>query len=1081
MKNLYLIKSRTMERVIILVLFILVNPITSWSQTNIYPPGATRSFEYPVVPGSGSSGYIFRPTGGPWTFHGLSGISKNGSYITSANPNAPLGNQVLFIQDDGYIETNYYFNNSGYYRFRFKAAWKDECCGTSKYIRVIVDGVEAGEVEVNSTTYEEYYTLPVYLTSGYNTIRIEGDNPSQVGNYTGLVDDFIIQKLSAIYPFSSTGSVPAGSTYVIGSATYNFNTLDIQGTLVAPQNLDININANYILVTGNGRLQVGQKLAPYTQEAIFTLNGINMSQHGNMGTKFLGAMGNGVIELHGKEKVSWTKLSSTVSSGSNISVVDPVDWEVGDEIVIAPSGRVWDEYEKKTISSISTNGKDITLSTDLSYQHIGATKTYSHRGNPQSWTVDMGAEVGLLTRNIKIQGDAASSNNKIGAHVMIMGNAEAFIEGVELYRMGQSAQLGRYPFHWHERQYAFGQYFKNSSVHLSYNRALTIHRTNYARVENNVFFDHIGHGIFFEEGNEHGNNIIGNLVIGSKKPSPSEAHSQHIEDGETIDKIQNRGPGSFWITHPNNIIEGNVAAGTIGTGFWYIFPASDLGGLGTDPQTAYFGSFKNNVAHSTSNGFDIFDELRYDHSVFSNVGYIRPFDFKILDCTWYSNEVGVYTGAGANRRFTSEFGREIYAPNEHLIFENNIFAENKHSVMQASNNKVQNSIFVANTGLGNPSISNQSLVHMYDGGGIIKDSHIVGYNSNSSHMMSFAGAAVTNGNFRFNNVTKANSVVFNTPTNATTGIGRRNATIYDQDGSISGQAGSTIVVDNSFLLLGGETTPTGWTRSMVSSRRYENTRVLLHLDDAPYYQGFPGVTVKRTKPGTIPESITYGANTSDPILPFIMNEVDLLYTYEFVIGQGQTLQSILPQQHQLIGFQFLNAVQANDFVIIRFTELGVLPGLVVDMGSEDRLYNGQSNLAVTRRYSLNDLKNYPVSAYYIDGNDLYIKAYTNGDYSQNFNIRWDPPIPTRGRAANNFVATEEENQLIDTPLMIYPNPASNKLFINGFKEGEELQIVDFSGKLIQTTTYSKYLNVSTLKSGLYIVRVRGKRFKFIKE
>jgi hypothetical protein len=69
--------------------------------------------------------------------------------------------------------------------------------------------------------------------------------------------------------------------------------------------------------------------------------------------------------------------------------------------------------------------------------------------------------------------------------------------------MGQKAIMGRYPIHWHlVTDQAQGQYVRNSSIHHSFNRAVTIHGTDYITVEDNFCYDHIGHGIFLENGAE---------------------------------------------------------------------------------------------------------------------------------------------------------------------------------------------------------------------------------------------------------------------------------------------------------------------------------------------------------------------------------------------------------------------------------------------------------------------------------------------------------------------------------------------------------------------------------------------------
>src|SRR5678810_1192139 len=81
-----------------------------------------------------------------------------------------------------------------------------------------------------------------------------------------------------------------------------------------------------------------------------------------------------------------------------------------------------------------------------------------------------------------------------------------FVDGVELNRMGQNMHLARYPIHWHLiGDGGQGQYIKNSAIHNTYSRCVTVHGTNYLSVENNVTYNNIGHCFFLEDGVEHGN------------------------------------------------------------------------------------------------------------------------------------------------------------------------------------------------------------------------------------------------------------------------------------------------------------------------------------------------------------------------------------------------------------------------------------------------------------------------------------------------------------------------------------------------------------------------------------------------
>ena len=118
------------------------------------------------------------------------------------------------------------------------------------------------------------------------------------------------------------------------------------------------------------------------------------------------------------------------------------------------------------------------------------------------------------------------------------------VSGVTLRFMGQKSLLARYPMHWHMMGPVDGQYFAGSSVWRSFNRCVTVHGTDNARVESNVCYDHLGHGYFLEDGAETGNLIAGNLGLGTRtagrrRPAPTDSRA-----------------ATFWITNPDNTVRG---------------------------------------------------------------------------------------------------------------------------------------------------------------------------------------------------------------------------------------------------------------------------------------------------------------------------------------------------------------------------------------------------------------------------------------------------------------------------------------------------------------------------------------------
>jgi hypothetical protein len=120
-----------------------------------------------------------------------------------------------------------------------------------------------------------------------------------------------------------------------------------------------------------------------------------------------------------------------------------VDWQVGEEIVIAPTGYYNDEVDQRIIIAVDrTNPKKpvLTLDSPLTYKHYAAVEKYGVNGQDE---IEMRAEVGLLTRNIMYRGDPeTSAAREYGAHIMVHSNGmetlTARIEYVHFFDCGQA-------------------------------------------------------------------------------------------------------------------------------------------------------------------------------------------------------------------------------------------------------------------------------------------------------------------------------------------------------------------------------------------------------------------------------------------------------------------------------------------------------------------------------------------------------------------------------------------------------------------------------------------------------------------
>ena len=86
----------------------------------------------------------------------------------------------------------------------------------------------------------------------------------------------------------------------------------------------------------------------------------------------------------------WTKVSATVSKGSTtLSLVDAVDWIVGDEIIITSTDFQTEQSERRFVTAVENTGAGSTVTIDLPlvYEHYGVTQEYF------GFQVDMRAEV----------------------------------------------------------------------------------------------------------------------------------------------------------------------------------------------------------------------------------------------------------------------------------------------------------------------------------------------------------------------------------------------------------------------------------------------------------------------------------------------------------------------------------------------------------------------------------------------------------------------------------------------------------------------------------------------------------------
>ncbi|MBW1296206.1 Ig-like domain-containing protein [Aquimarina litoralis] len=766
--------------------------------------------------------------------------------------------------------------------------------------------------------------------------------------------------------------VPEGMTLtLIGNC--NARSIEVNGTLRAynhqTQGTWFNLTTKYIMVMGqNALMEIGTKDQPYisAEGGVITLTGTNRNElipGTPVNSKAIMVMGGATMNLHGNPKKSWVKIATQTPAGStSITLTEDVDWEVGDQVVITPNRLNPEEAEVRSITNVSSNGRTISFAQGLQFPRMGQLQTYSN--GTKTWTMDTRVEVGLLSRNLTIQGDNNTTDgNRYGAHVMIMNGSTGNADNVEFYRMGQGGTLGRYPWHWHLLGAAGnGQYITNCSIRKSYNRAITVHGTWGTLVDNNVAYDHRGHGIFLEDGSEINNVFSNNLVLLSKKPLEQDAL---LDSDFDFSEPQNVSPSAFWITNPDNSFIDNIVAGTEGTAYWFAFPDRPTGNseslpalANLKPRETELKEFSGNSAHSSRSGFDINDALTQNHTLRKNVGFTVDNPFVIKDFTMFSNHINIYAGIGGGL--------------ENIIFENAMSSDARFHTMLATRATLQNSLFVSDTGNGlNTSNEQKSLNLLYDGALRMFDSHLVDWDKNDSSIFDNNGAGTKFINHQFKGIT------YNHAGPPRINIEHQWTPPNDNDHTCL-QTWSNVIQD-----LDGSLTRTGVSSSLTSETDF------YVFDDTYQLHNWDGLH-------SAPKSFALLRTSNDVPLTMTRKKVGCTISKVFSssacgVGPYSNHHFTLDDAHdQFEHAIYYSSLSGNSMEVILNNDRQVGKAMTVRFKGFGNLNNVRID-GISQSNGINQVNNSNTTAYYVENNgDLYVKfILENKLLTTKYIVRWN--------------------------------------------------------------------------------------------
>src|SRR5216684_4468929 len=334
---------------------------------------------------------------------------------------------------------------------------------------------------------------------------------------------------------------------------------------------------------------------------------------------------------------SWLRLQGSLKPGDTSLVIDgKADWQNDDHIVITTTDYLPGHSEELVITGAPTIIGNTTkinftnadgVTTGVKWPHNG--HLYDYKGvvparlGLKKTKAETRAAVALLTRSIRIvsEGDTPvadtfteAAGNYFGGHTIVRQGFENYqLQGVEFYQLGQGGSIMHYPVHFHLARRTPQPakkspplppitFVKDSSIHDSMTRWITLHGTQGVLLARNVGYLSIGHGYYLEDGTETDNQLYSNIGIFARAAVDNAQNPRQVP-GILTRKDNNIGaagfdnfpyfsdsnhPSVFWIMNGQNDFEYNLAAGagTCGACYWFV-PGAISGSSRTEKWFGY--------------------------------------------------------------------------------------------------------------------------------------------------------------------------------------------------------------------------------------------------------------------------------------------------------------------------------------------------------------------------------------------------------------------------------------------------------------------------------------------------------------
>ncbi len=545
-------------------------------------------------------------------------------------------------------------------------------------------------------------------------------------------------------------------------------TLAVHGTLRFSPTVNTSLKATNLMVmgdhgmpgmTGVGYLEVGTADAPIaanvTAEIIIADSplGSGVADPEQFGT---GLLNFGRMTMHGSAtNPTFVRMATEPRAGdTTLTLSQPVSgWQVGHRLVLPDTRHLdWDdttnggwenlqnEWEERTVQSISDDGLTVTLTTALQFDHLGA--------RDLNGVLDFLPHVGNLTRNVVVRSENASGTR---GHTISVHIADTDVRYVLFKDLGRTKftplntttnAIGRYPIHMHHNRgplpspangYQFtliGNAVDGGSVQTQFKWGIAVHNSHYGLIQDNVVYNYNGASIATEDGSESFNVFDHNFAIrgmGEGNNAVSEARQAMGTEGV-----------GFWFRGPSNYVRNNVAANfqnpvpeaAYGFVFQFIFlgdiaiptfkgadPAIPGEFITTNGNNTPLLQFENNEAYGAMQG-----GLTYwwvgsrDPSAYVDAQESVIKDFKV----WHTYNKTIYVYPGAKVTFDGLKIRGQHTANSHCCGNGIYFGDystTAHIVRNADIQGVEKGIDAPSAGYGpapNVIVENSYLRNWYN-------------------------------------------------------------------------------------------------------------------------------------------------------------------------------------------------------------------------------------------------------------------------------------------------------------------------------------------------------------------------------